>query len=146
MLEAPSKNPSLFISAVSSYFNVEFKQDFLRVLRQDKYLFLGKTQPVGKNDIKPMQCRTSVQSYFSLKEESYFLLATLITKNVSHANNGRASNAHNLSANLHGKGATTRIKTKTDKDKIITGGGSHRRRLPHAGPDQLMASARDSVR
>lgn len=33
IIEAPSKNPALFISIISNYFNVEFKADFLRVVR-----------------------------------------------------------------------------------------------------------------
>jgi hypothetical protein len=43
IIEAPSKNPSLFINMISNYFKVEFKADFLRVVRQDKYVFLSKT-------------------------------------------------------------------------------------------------------
>lgn len=43
IIEAPSKNPSLFINAISNYFHLEFKPDFLRILRQDKFLYLGKS-------------------------------------------------------------------------------------------------------
>ena len=43
IIDAPSKNPSLFINAVSTYFKIDFKTDFLRLLRQDKYVFLGKS-------------------------------------------------------------------------------------------------------
>lgn len=43
IIEAPSKNPALFINAVSNYFKIEFKGDFLRILRQDKFLFLAKS-------------------------------------------------------------------------------------------------------
>lgn len=43
ILEAPSKNPSLFINSISSYFNIEFNKEFLRTLRQDKFAFLSKT-------------------------------------------------------------------------------------------------------
>jgi hypothetical protein len=43
ILEAPSKNPSLFINSISPYFNIEFNKEFLRTLRQDKFAFLSKT-------------------------------------------------------------------------------------------------------
>jgi hypothetical protein len=43
ILEAPSKNPALFINSISSYFNIEFSKEFLRILRQDKFAFLAKT-------------------------------------------------------------------------------------------------------
>lgn len=33
IIEAPSKNPILFINSVQTYFNIEFKPDFLRVCR-----------------------------------------------------------------------------------------------------------------
>ena len=43
IIEAPSKNPSLFINSVSQYFKIDFTKDFLRQLRQDKLVFLAKT-------------------------------------------------------------------------------------------------------
>lgn len=43
IIEAPSKNPVLFINAVQSYFKLEFKPDFLRICRQDKHLMLSKS-------------------------------------------------------------------------------------------------------
>lgn len=43
ILESPSKNPALFINAISSYFNLEFSKEFLRILRQDKFAFLAKS-------------------------------------------------------------------------------------------------------
>ena len=33
IVEAPSKNPILFINAVQTYFKIDFKPDFLRVCR-----------------------------------------------------------------------------------------------------------------
>ena len=33
IVEAPSKNPILFINAVQTYFNIDFKPDFLRICR-----------------------------------------------------------------------------------------------------------------
>ena len=42
IIEAPSKNPTLFINAVSDYFKIDFSKEFLRVLRQDKFAFLAK--------------------------------------------------------------------------------------------------------
>jgi len=52
IIETPSKNPVLFVNACQTYFKVEFKLDFLRVCRQDKYLMLSKGQPITINDIK----------------------------------------------------------------------------------------------
>jgi hypothetical protein len=33
ILEAPSKNPTLFINSISSYFKIDFTKEFLRILR-----------------------------------------------------------------------------------------------------------------
>jgi hypothetical protein len=33
IIEAPSKNPVLFINAVQTYFKIDFKSDFLRICR-----------------------------------------------------------------------------------------------------------------
>lgn len=52
IVEAPSKNPILFINAVQAYFKIDFKPDFLRTCRQDKFLLLSKSQPITVNDIK----------------------------------------------------------------------------------------------
>lgn len=42
IIEAPSRNPVLFVNAVQTYFNLELSQDFLRICRQDKHLMLSK--------------------------------------------------------------------------------------------------------
>jgi len=42
IIEAPSKNPSMFINFLMSYFKIEFKNEFLRIVRQDKLVFLNK--------------------------------------------------------------------------------------------------------
>lgn len=78
IIEAPSKNPTLFINTVMTYFKLDFKPDFLRLLRQDKYLFLGKSQPVTKSDFKALSCRQNLQAPFTLREEAYFILARQI--------------------------------------------------------------------
>lgn len=43
IVEAPSRNPVLFMNAVQTYFNVDLKPDFLRICRQDKHLMLSKS-------------------------------------------------------------------------------------------------------
>ena len=45
IIDAPSRNPTYFINAVQTYFKVEFKPDILRLVRQDKLLFLSKSLP-----------------------------------------------------------------------------------------------------
>ena len=42
IVDAPSRNPVLFINAVQSYFKVDFKVEMLRMSRQDILLFLSK--------------------------------------------------------------------------------------------------------
>lgn len=59
IIDVPAKNPALFVNAVSAYFKLEFKPEFLRTLRQDRYVFIAKSQ-LAKGDIKPLSCRTSI--------------------------------------------------------------------------------------
>lgn len=42
VLELPSQNPIMFLNSVQTYFNLEFKSEFLRKYRQDKYFILNK--------------------------------------------------------------------------------------------------------
>ena len=43
IIEAPSKNPVLFINAIQTYFKIDLKPEFLRICRQDKHLLLSKS-------------------------------------------------------------------------------------------------------
>ena len=51
VLETPSQNPIMFLNAMQTYFNLDFKREFIRLYRQDKYFILSKPQPVGRSDI-----------------------------------------------------------------------------------------------
>lgn len=82
IIDLPAKNPALFLNSISSYFRLEFKPEFLRTLRQDRYVFIARHQ-LSKGDIKPLSCRTSLETPFSLKEEAYFMLAHYISKTTT---------------------------------------------------------------
>ena len=43
IISAPSQNPILFVNTIQTYFGIEFKQEFLRVGRQDKHMMLNKS-------------------------------------------------------------------------------------------------------
>ena len=77
VLEMPSQNPILFLNSVQTYFNIEFKSDFTRKYRQDKFFILNKPQPIGRSDITAINHK--VETYFSLKEHAYFILARKIS-------------------------------------------------------------------
>ena len=77
VLEMPSQNPILFLNSVQTYFNIEFKQDFARKFRQDKFFILNKPQPIGRSDIT--QINHKVDTYFSLRDHAYFILARKIS-------------------------------------------------------------------
>jgi len=62
---------------------------------------LSKSQPLTINDIKGLTIRTF--SYFSIREQAYFMLAKSITY-------------HDRSTSPQKGGA--KIKTKSDKDKL----------------------------
>ena len=42
VLEMPSSNPIMFLNAISTYFNFEYRKEFTRLYRQDKYYILNK--------------------------------------------------------------------------------------------------------
>jgi len=77
VLENPSLNPILFLNSVQTYFGIEFKPEFCRRYRQDKYFVLNKPQPVGRQDIDKIEHR--VQTYFSIRDHAYFILARKIS-------------------------------------------------------------------
>lgn len=77
VLEVPSQNPILFLNAINTYFNLDFKKEFTRLYRQDKYYVLSKPQPIGRSDIAKINFK--VQTYFSLREHAYFILARKIS-------------------------------------------------------------------
>jgi len=52
IIEAPNRNPILFINAIQNYFNIEFKPEFLHQSRSDKYLLLSNNQPITANNIQ----------------------------------------------------------------------------------------------
>ena len=66
VLEAPSKNPTLFLNSVQTYFGFSFTADFERCYRQDNYALLNRSQPVVTNDFKNIDLR--VESAMNLKE------------------------------------------------------------------------------
>ena len=90
VLEMPSQNPIMFLNSVESYFQIEFKQEFTRRFRQDKYFILNKPQPIGRSDITKINHR--VVTYFSLREHAYFILARKI---ASHAQRSKAARKNN---------------------------------------------------
>ena len=69
----------MFLNSVQTYFNLDYKQDFLRKYRQDKYFILNKPQPIGRSDIQSIN--HSVQTYFTLRDHAYFILARKISHN-----------------------------------------------------------------
>jgi len=77
VLENPSLNRILFLNSVQTYFGIEFKPEFCRRYRQDKYFVLNKPQPVGRQDIDKIEHR--VQTYFSIRDHAYFILARKIS-------------------------------------------------------------------
>ena len=79
VLETPSKNPIMFLNAMQTYFNLDYKKDFSRLYRQDKYFILNKPQPVGRSDIT--QIKHKVETYWTLKDQAYFILARKISFN-----------------------------------------------------------------
>jgi hypothetical protein len=52
VLEAPSKNPTLFLNSVETYFGIEFASDFAKQFRQDNFALINKGQPTTTNDFK----------------------------------------------------------------------------------------------
>jgi len=42
IIELPSRNPILFLNSIQTYFGVQFKSEYLRLYRQDKYIVLNK--------------------------------------------------------------------------------------------------------
>ena len=51
---------------MQTYFNLDFKKEFSRLYRQDKYFILNKPQPVGRSDITQIKHR--VETYWTLKD------------------------------------------------------------------------------
>lgn len=84
IIQVAAHNPALFMSTVSSYFNVEIENEFMRKCRQDKYLFLSKlnSEPMGMNNMPNVSLRC--YNYYTLKEYSYFILATQIQKSEAN--------------------------------------------------------------
>ena len=41
----------MFLNAMQTYFNLDYKKEFTRLYRQDKYYILNKPQPIGRSDI-----------------------------------------------------------------------------------------------
>ena len=66
VIDAPSRNPVFFINALSLYFGLDFKPDFLRMCRSDKFLLLSKSQPITANDIQNVNLIP--RQYFSIRE------------------------------------------------------------------------------
>lgn len=66
IIDAPQRNPTYFINAVQNYFKVEFKPEIVRLVRQDKFLFLSKSMPITKNEIKTVHLK--VNNYSSLRD------------------------------------------------------------------------------
>ena len=85
VLEVPSQNPILFLNAINTYFSIDFKKEFTRLYRQDKYHVLSKPQPIGRSDITKINFK--VKTYYSLREHAYFILA----RKISYNNRLRAS-------------------------------------------------------
>lgn len=56
----------MFLNSMQAYFNIEFKTEFTRKYRQDKFFILNKPQPIGRSDITAINHR--VMTYFSLRE------------------------------------------------------------------------------
>jgi len=69
----------MFLNAMQTYFNLDFKKEFTRLYRQDKYYILNKPQPIGRSDIT--RINQTVHTYFSLREQAYFILARKISHN-----------------------------------------------------------------
>ena len=66
VLEMPSQNPILFLNSIQTYFNLDYKKEFTRLYRQDKFFILNKPQPIGRSDITHINHK--VQTYFSLRD------------------------------------------------------------------------------
>lgn len=79
VLEAPSQNPIMFLNAMQTYFNLDYKREFLRLYRQDKYFILNKPQPVGRSDIALI--KHSLETYWTLRDQAYFILARKVSYN-----------------------------------------------------------------
>lgn len=79
VLETPSQNPIMFLNAMQQYFNLDYKREFVRQYRQDKYFILNKPQPVGRSDI--MQIKHCLETYWTLRDQAFFILARKISFN-----------------------------------------------------------------
>ena len=82
IIEMPSRNPIMFLNTVQEYFNVQFDSEFIRLYRQDKYYILNKSKPMSINDFKEDGVLMKVDTYWSIKEHAYFILARKIAFNT----------------------------------------------------------------